>query len=56
MSVSLALKSDAGRVAPISDSVLYLCLVIAFSGSVLYLRLVVAFFADFVNAPPNQMT
>ena len=42
--VSLCLKNpDAGRVAPIS-------------GSVLYLRLVVAFFADFVNAPPNQMT
>ena len=30
--------------------------VLAFSGSVLYLRLVLAFFADFVNAPPNQMT
>jgi hypothetical protein len=42
--VSLCLKNpDAGRVAPIS-------------GSVLYLRLVVAFFADFVNASPNQMT
>ena len=40
--VGLCLKNpDAGRVAPIS-------------GSVLYLRLVVAFFADFVNAPPNQ--
>ena len=48
MSVSLALKSDAGRVAP--------PLVLAFCDSVLYLRLVVAFFADFVNAPPNQMT
>ena len=43
--VSLCLKNpdNAGRVAPIR-------------GSVLYLRLVVAPFADFVNAPPNQMT
>ena len=42
--VSLCLKNpDAGRVAPIS-------------GSVLCLHLVVAFFADFVNAPLNQMT
>ena len=43
MSVNLALKPAARRVAPISDSVL--CL-----------RLVVAFFADFVNVPPNQIT
>ena len=45
LSVSLCLKNpDAGRVAPISGSVLCLRLVVAFSGSVLCLRLVVAFF------------
>ncbi len=33
MSVSLALKSDAGRVAPISGSVLCLSFMLAFSGS-----------------------
>ncbi len=36
MSVSLALKSDAGRVAPIRGSVLCLTFVLAFSGSVTF--------------------
>ena len=40
---AFALMPDAGRVAPIR-------------GSVLYLRFGVALFSDFVNASPNQMT
>ena len=43
MSVNLALKPDARRVAPISGSVLCLRFVLAFSDSVLYLRFVLAF-------------
>ena len=46
--VSLCLKNPTRDASP--------PLVIAFCGSVLCLRLVVAFFADFVNAPLNQMT